>query len=173
MKRLEIGCGTRLFNGYDGLDVLDIPGIKYPGVDARQLPIEDGTYDEVFSHWVLEHFAWREMVDLLKEWGRVLRPGGFLRIVTNNQAAHNKCLAEGEIDWKEWVRLTYGVRYGASRPAELADCHKIGFTENLLREFLEQAEFVGIDIKVGWKCRELDGSVKCPGLTATARKATG
>lgn len=170
MKKLEIGCGDRLQAGHDGLDMRDLPGIKYPNADARELPIEDDTYDEVFSHWVLEHFAWREMVAVLKEWKRVLVPGGLIRIVTNNQAAHNKCLAEGEITWAEWVRLTYGIRFGASRKPELVDCHKIGFTEALLREFLEQAGFQEIEIKAGWQCRELDGSIKCPGLTVTARK---
>lgn len=170
MKKLEIGCGNRLHAGYDGLDAQDIPGIKCPGADARTLPIGANAYDEVFSHWVLEHFAWREMVDVLRESKRVLKPGGIIRIVTNNQAAHNKCLAEGEISWKEWVRLTYGIRFGASRPPEIIDCHKIGFTEALLRDFLEEAGFQEIEIKAGWQCREADGSIKCPGLTATARK---
>jgi len=173
MKKLEIGCGERLHEGYDGLDMRDIPGIKYPGVDARNLPIEDDTYDEVFAHWLLEHFAWGEMVGVLKEWRRVLKPGGILRIVTNHQDAHNKCLAEREITWKEWVRLTYGVRFGeegeTGKPG-ITDCHKIGFTEPLLRKFLDQAGFKDIGIHPQWQCREPDGGIKCPALIAEAVK---
>lgn len=168
MKRLEIGCGVKLHKGYEGLDIRDIPGIKYPGVDARHLPIKDNTYDEVFAYWLLEHFGWNELVAVLQEWRRVLKPGGVLKIITNNQAAHNRCLAGEAITWKEWVRLTYGLRYKVE--GGIVDCHKIGFTESILREFLNQAGFENATIEVYWQCRELDGSIKCPALVAVAAK---
>lgn len=168
MKRLEIGCGVKLHKGYEGLDIRDIPGIKYPGVDARRLPIEDNIYDEVFAYWLLEHFGWNELVAVLQEWRRVLKPGGVLKIITNNQAAHNRCLARGAITWKEWVRLTYGLRYKVE--GGIVDCHKIGFTELLLGEFLRQAGFEDIRIDAQWWCREADDSIKCPALIAGAVK---
>lgn len=175
MRKLEIGAGGRPTPGYEHLDIELGPDIEIVA-DARKLPIGNGVYDEVWSHWVLEHFAWREMVNLLKEWKRVLKPNGILRLATNNQEAHNKCLADEQITWKEWVRLTYGIREregleeGVTAECAVYECHKIGFTSELLGEFLERAGFVDIEIEAGWRCREVDGSIKCPGLVASARR---
>ena len=49
LKKLDIGCAKKPKDGYDGLDILDIEGIKYPRADAMDLPIEDEVYDEVRS----------------------------------------------------------------------------------------------------------------------------
>ena len=163
MRKLEIGCGRKLHEGYEGLDIGDFP-IEYPKMDARKLPFKDETFDEVFAHWVLEHFAWRELPDLLKEWKRVLKKGGILHIVTNNQEAHNRCLAMGKISWEEWVKLTYGISLDGQGPVTLSDCHKIGFTKELLVDFFIKAGFEIREIEAQWECREDDGSIKCPGL---------
>jgi len=175
MKKLEIGSGIRPTPGYEHLDVLELPHIEYV-CDARMLPFDDNVYDEIYSHWVLEHFAWREMFKVLNEWKRVLRPGGILKVITNNQEAHNRCLVQGKINWREWVRLTYGMREMEELKEWMAftpdayEPHKIGFTEKSLVAFLQEAGFENIQIQSGWHCREDDGEIKCPGLVATAKK---
>jgi predicted SAM-dependent methyltransferase len=172
-RKLEIGAGARPQEGYEHLDNRPGPHIEIVA-DARKIPLEDNTFDEVYSHWVLEHFAWREMTDILTEWRRVLKPGGKLKVVTNNQEAHNKCLQEGKITWAEWVRLTYGIRFEKAKYEDsaptLVDCHKIGFNKETLEIFLRSAGFVYMSIKAYWDCRQQDGSVKCPGLIAEAIK---
>ena len=175
-KKLEIGAGRRPKEDYDHMDMDGtLPHIEIVG-DARKIPVEEGIYDEVYTHWVLEHFAWREMVAVLQEWKRVLKPGGKVEIVTNNQEAHNKCLSENNISWQEWVRLTYGIRFDAENIDKkgsippLADCHKIGFTQDLLVDFLKRAGFEEVIVSAQWQCREVDGRIKCPGLMATGRK---
>lgn len=172
-RKLEIGAGNRPTDGYEHLDCRAGPHIEIVA-SAQKIPIEDNTYDEVYSHWVFEHFAWREILPLLKEWKRVLKPEGKIKIVTNNQEAHNRCWAEGKITWAEWVRLTYGIRFNKA-PYEddiptLVDYHKIGFNEELLRDFLTKAGFKDINIRSVWDCREADGKIRCPGLVATAVK---
>ena len=67
LKKLNIGCGKKPKEGYDNLDILDIPNIKYPLTDARELPIKDNTYDEIHNQWVLEHFAENEIVSVLQD----------------------------------------------------------------------------------------------------------
>lgn len=172
IKKLEIGAGQRPQEGYEHLDVKAFPHIEYV-CDARKLPFKDNSYDEIFSHWVLEHFAWREIPSLLLEWKRVLKPGGTIKIVTNNAEAHNKCLLEGKITWKEWNRLIFGIHIdeaGWNQSPDVFECHKIGFNEETLRNFLEEAGFREIKIRALWKCRREDGSINCPGLIAEAKK---
>jgi len=40
----------------------------------------DDTVDEIYASHVLEYFSRSEATDVLKEWNRVLKPGGILRL---------------------------------------------------------------------------------------------
>jgi len=74
MVRLNVGAGDKNITGYTNIDIKD-------GIDARKLPYEDGSVDEVYASHLLEHFDYDNEVDaVLKEWARVLRPGGLMRI---------------------------------------------------------------------------------------------
>ncbi len=48
--------------------------------DAERLPFDDGGFDVVFSHALLEHVA--EPVTVLREFARVLAPGGLLAVAS-------------------------------------------------------------------------------------------
>lgn len=61
------------------------PGLLAAGADVRQLPFAPGSFDAVFSNSTLDHFDSREeIVDSLREIGRVLRPGGTLVLTLDN-----------------------------------------------------------------------------------------
>lgn len=79
--KLNIGCGDKILPGYINVDVAENRAGVRPDVlcDLHRLsPFEDGCADEVLAVHVIEHF-WRwETVDLLREWARVLKPGGRL-----------------------------------------------------------------------------------------------
>jgi SAM-dependent methyltransferase len=66
---------------YEGWINVDFDAKYNPEVvaDARTLPFEDNTVDELYSSHLLEHFGYEEPV--LEEWHRVLRPGGKITIV--------------------------------------------------------------------------------------------
>ena len=165
LKKLDIGCGRRGKKGFDGLDVLDIPGIKYPRADARHLPIENNTYDEIFSQWVLEHFKRTELVDLLTEWKRVLKPGGKIVVVTNNQRAINQGLINNELAWTEWEYLTLGGDLD-----NLGGCHKVLLEESDVELLFHSVEFSEINIRSTTKVRGEKGELKCPGIIISAIK---
>lgn len=74
--RLHIGCGRRQLSGWDNFDLPGKPADIHG--DARALPISDYSYDTVMAIHVFEHFYRHEAQDVLREWRRVLKPGGTL-----------------------------------------------------------------------------------------------
>lgn len=77
--KLNLGCGDKILEGYINVDVASERAGKQPDVicDIRNLQAFTDNYaDEILAVHVVEHF-WRwEVVDILKEWTRVLKPGG-------------------------------------------------------------------------------------------------
>ena len=71
--RLNLGCGERLLPGYVNWD-------RKTGQEAYPLPLPAGSVDEVRASHILEHFPQGQTADVLREWVRVLKPGGVLRI---------------------------------------------------------------------------------------------
>lgn len=74
--KLHLGCGPKLLAGYVNIDAFGEPDLKH---DLTQpLPFEDGTVDEVLALHVFEHFYRWEAPRILKDWVRVLKPGGLM-----------------------------------------------------------------------------------------------
>ena len=99
-KKLEIGGGLKPREGYLQMDVKELPGVDVVG-SAVGLPFKDGELDEIYGHWVLEHFAYRDIKAILKEWHRALKVGGLVHIITNNGAAHFDAYLSEVIDIHE------------------------------------------------------------------------
>lgn len=75
--KLNLGSGTIPIEGYENLDAKNCRPI-YP------LEFADESVDEIRASHVLEHFGCREINSVLKDWVRVLKPGGLLRIAVPN-----------------------------------------------------------------------------------------
>jgi predicted SAM-dependent methyltransferase len=75
---LNLGCGTDLQQGYDNIDIRDLPHtIK---ADVRNLPYEPDSVDEIRAIDIYEHISFRESQELLNHWVSLLKPGGRLII---------------------------------------------------------------------------------------------
>lgn len=79
--KLHIGCGSRDF----GKEWVQIDGAIYPHVDAvirdlDCLPYKDEAFDLVYASHVISYFDREEIVKVLTEWKRVLKPGGHLML---------------------------------------------------------------------------------------------
>jgi predicted SAM-dependent methyltransferase len=73
--KLNIGAGTTQLAGY-------IPIDKSLGGDARKLDYPNDSVDVIRASHVIEHLSFCDAKAALKEWARVLRPGGELLIAT-------------------------------------------------------------------------------------------
>jgi predicted SAM-dependent methyltransferase len=82
VTKLHIGCGPQILQGW-----INIDNAEYPGVDrvldvTTGLPFEDVSY--IFAEHFIEHLAYTDAAQLMRECRRVLRDDGVLRLSTPN-----------------------------------------------------------------------------------------
>lgn len=77
---LDIGCGdTKQVPGAIGLDGEAGPGVDCVADLERRLPFADDRFDNIFAVHVLEHI--RDLLGLMRELHRILRPTGVLHVL--------------------------------------------------------------------------------------------
>jgi len=109
MKRINLGCGWRNF----GPDWIHIDGGDYEHLDyksgVRDLSqFENNSVDLIYASHVIEYFDRTDIVTILKEWKRVLKHEGVLRLAVPNFAVLSKLYLEGEIELKNILGPLYG-----------------------------------------------------------------
>ncbi|MBV9201355.1 MAG: class I SAM-dependent methyltransferase [Alphaproteobacteria bacterium] len=62
--------------------------LDYPGYDGKKLPFLDGSIDTVYSSHMLEHVD--DFRTTIRDWYRVVRPGGFIVCVVPHQFLYEK-----------------------------------------------------------------------------------
>lgn len=79
MKKLHLGCGHIILPGFTNIDIRDIEGIDKVS-PVYPLDYKSNTFDLVYGSHLLEHFPRKQTLNILKEWIRVLKPDGILRL---------------------------------------------------------------------------------------------
>jgi predicted SAM-dependent methyltransferase len=77
--RLHLGCGDRFIPGFVHVDIRLLPHVDIVS-SLDHLAVPDGSATLVYASHVLEHFSRHQTVSVLKEWHRVLKAGGILRV---------------------------------------------------------------------------------------------
>ena len=77
-REIKLSIGSGKIDGYISVDLTN-PEADF-ACDTRKLPIRDNIVEEIMAIDLLEHFRPQEVLDVLKEWFRVLKPGGKLVI---------------------------------------------------------------------------------------------
>jgi Methyltransferase domain len=80
---LNLGCGAEVHPAFVNVDLIDAPGVVKHDL-RRGIPYNDETYDLVYHSTMLSHLRPTDAVALTRECYRVLKPGGILRIVTED-----------------------------------------------------------------------------------------
>lgn len=127
MIKLDLGAGVVSPEGFTPLGNVN-------GTPIFPLSYADSSVDVIRCSHTLEHFAHREIADVLKEWVRVLKPGGKLKIAVPDfdkiAAAHTNGDALN----------VQGYLMGGQ--IDQADFHKTVWNRDELRRRLSQAGLV-------------------------------
>jgi len=80
MKKLNVGCGSVYKDGWINLDCnTKIKADVYADI-TKKLPFDDSTIDYILADNVIEHLKIEDVQLLLREFNRILIPGGTLEI---------------------------------------------------------------------------------------------
>jgi Methyltransferase domain len=149
-RRLNLGCGDKILDGYVNVDVVASRAGRSPDVmcDLRDLhPFESDSVDEVLAVHVVEHF-WRwEVLAVLKEWARVLRPGGRMVLECPNLlTACEELLRNPEASAGTGMEAqrTMWVFYGDPRWQDPLMTHRWNYTPQSLTALMEEAGLVNV-----------------------------
>ena len=82
--KLHLGCGDKFLEGFIHVDIDEKDHIDFPKTDLRELPFELNSVDLIYSCGNLEYYDQEELPIILKEWCRVLKHGGILRLSVPN-----------------------------------------------------------------------------------------
>lgn len=168
---LDIGCGDFTPYFQEGVPVrLDNDEKNKPDIvaDWNHIPEPDQKYDIVFASHALEHNPFKRVLNVLREWTRVLKVGGELRLVVPNLQYVGERLYKDE----PLTNQDMWLLYSAQKDSGEEDLHKSGFTPNLLRAALEKLGTLD-DIKVWTSDGNWTNWKQAPGnfnIIATAKK---
>ena len=95
MRCLDIGPGSFPAAGFETLDAAPGTNVTHVG-RAEKPPFGDDTFDIVHSSHAIEHVQWFHVEETLREWVRIVKPGGVLEVWTVNALAIMKAMIELE-----------------------------------------------------------------------------
>ncbi|MBD0272146.1 MAG: methyltransferase domain-containing protein [Acetobacteraceae bacterium] len=148
--RLNVGCGWDRRPGFLNVDLQAFhePDLVADATDLPMLP--DGHFEEVVAQDVLEHLERERTVPALREWARLLAPGGVLALRVPSlldtfgllaDPARREPAAAAEV-----IHLVYGTQ------GYRGDYHLSGFTAATLGAQLAEAGLLVCEAKLrdGW-----------------------
>lgn len=120
------------------VDIVDLPKVDVVFDITKRFPMENGVIEEIFSAATLEHLRKPHVDHVLKEFFRVLRPGGMVRVSTPDLEAIAHGILDGD-DLDHVNQYLFGKyksddtedydlhRWMYPAPAMIKRLHEIGF----------------------------------------------
>ncbi len=141
-RRLHIG-GVERVKGWEVLNALPGPSVDHVGNAADLRRFADKTFAALYSSHVLEHLDYTgELQAGLREWQRVLAPGGRLYVSVPDLAALSKLFLSDVLTREQRFMV---VRMILGGHIDAYDYHRMAFDFDLLATFLRDAGFVEIE----------------------------
>ncbi len=145
-RRLEIGCGPFPSPGYLHVDIDPSARHLEASAPAWKLPFPNEWATEVLAVHSLEHVPPRMLMPTLREWHRVLGPGGRVRVHVPNTAELVDSFLASPVDekWRSMGAVLGMYSHpGVRGPEELevSSDHQILFDRALIEWALDSAGF--------------------------------
>jgi predicted SAM-dependent methyltransferase len=151
--KLHLGCGKKFIKGFKHVDLLDFGHIDYrTSVDDLNFA-KDNSVDMIYAAHVLEHFGRFEYKDVLKEWFRVLKPNGILRVSVPSFDS----VVEYYKNHDDNLELLLGLVVGGQKIGQY-DYHKMIFDKKFLTKELKDVGFNDVS-EYDWRfteCADID-----------------
>jgi predicted SAM-dependent methyltransferase len=148
--RLNIGAGDTVIEGFTAID-------RKFGTEAYPLSYATDSVEEIRCVHMLEHLSYREVPEALKEWHRVLKPGGVLRVSVPD-AIKVAGLSQSDPNWRFYMM---------GGQTDENDFHKSCFDEDFLASYLEQGGFENVK---RWTSKNTDLAASDFSLNLEGRK---
>jgi hypothetical protein len=154
--RIEIGAGEHPHPEFHvHTDVLPLPHIEWV-CPMDRVPVADGAFSALRANDVLEHQSWALVPSTLREWARVLAPGGSAYIQVPNARYLIERWVQGAISTRDlnyWLLGGHGTDRTAHAgvdergvPRWIWNAHHTLFTAEWLRELLGAAGFCDVRV---------------------------
>ena len=142
MRKLHIGGRVRS-PGWEVIDANPGPCVDHVGNAGDLSRFETGSFTDLYASHVLEHFDYKEEIfTTLKEWCRVLVPGGMLHVsVPDLDILARLFCQRQELSGQDRfmvMRMIFGGHI------DRYDYHLIGLNEEFLGEYLTRTGFTSI-----------------------------
>lgn len=148
MINLHIGCGKRDFGKkWEGIDGADFPHIKSHNI--KNLEYLPNTVDNIYSAHTLEYFDREEVLPVLQEWNRVLKPEGNLYLSVPDFRTMTELYLQDNIPLHKFL----GPLFGKMPMKDTTIYHKTVWDYQSLGEYLRIAGFRRIE---PWTHNELE-----------------
>ena len=143
-RRLHIG-GKQVHPEWEIINAIPGPGVNHLGNAKDLSQFQDNCFTEIYGSHVLEHFNYaNELPAVLKEWYRVLKPGGKLYIsVPDLDKLAALFINKKQLNLEQRfhvMRMIFGGQ------VDEYDFHKVGLNQEILQIYLEQAGFENISV---------------------------
>jgi predicted SAM-dependent methyltransferase len=145
MTKLNVGCGGRRIAGYTGVDAVAERSAAEIIARADAIPLPDGSVEEIMAIHLIEHVHLWEAPNLLREWFRLLMPGGLLVLEMPDLMKCCRNIVEGySYAGKHPDQAGLWGLFGDPRQADPFMGHKWSYTFKTLRPMVAEAGFTDI-----------------------------
>jgi predicted SAM-dependent methyltransferase len=138
--KLHIGARVRI-EGWKTLDIAPGPDVDFVGDCKNLAQFADASVEAIYASHVLEHVPYRLAEATLKEWHRVLAPGGTIMISVPDLETLANLYVNARTN-AQARRFVMQMMFGGQ--ADDHDFHYAGYDAALLAHLMKQAGFVEI-----------------------------
>lgn len=135
---LHFGCGMIDDHRFINVDALPLPHVHYVTRSPKLRRIRSSSLEGFYACHVLEHFPHQQVDEILRQWVRLLRPGGWMRIAVPD---FERIVADYESEGRRVESIVFDLMGSQNYPGA---AHLAIFNRERLFRALDRAGLEGI-----------------------------